>query len=225
MLNIPTYTMDPEFTTNLIDLGGALPDQMVTGSVASLASDADGESLEFMKMDGPDWLTVNLDGTYSGTPTLADAGINEFSIRAADNHDGYAVAIMQLNVVESLVDWDNDGLPNDWELAYFGGETNAVAEADSDGDEFDNLAEYISGFDPTNSESFFAATYGMVPAGFVVSWNAVTGRTYGIWHCGSLTNAFTNLQSGIDFPQNSYTDTAHTAEASVFYKLIVQLVP
>jgi hypothetical protein len=379
-LNIPTYTSDPEFTTNLIDLGMVLPSQFVTGSVFSAASDADGESLEFMKMDGPDWLTVNLDGTYSGTPALADAGVNEFTIRAADNKDGYGETTLRVNVnadfstlsfqpihdthvfhgdtnanygsntkltlrsdkydsgfngflmfdvdtagmpitsaklklycshndiimtvhevpdatwsegtmtwanqpaignpvashatgtnvweefvvsgvvasngrvafalmsneasysnvdskeganppvleivvASNSTDWDGDGIPNDWELAYFGGETNAAASGHGDGDGMDNLSEYIAGYDPTNSESFFAASPSMAPSGFVILWNAVSNREYGIWHCGSLTNTFTNLTSGILFPQNSYTDTTHNAEASGFYRMDVQVVP
>lgn len=376
-LDIPTYTSDPEFTTSLVDLGNALPGVAVTGSVASLASDADGESLEFMKMDGPDWLTVSLDGTYSGTPTLADAGINEFTVRAADNKDGYGATTLRINVnadfttlsflplhdahvsqenptlnygsntkfairddrggkgftgfmrfdaevqglavvsaklkfycsqkavtlklyevadtnwMESSItwsnqpskiqfatmpvalesweemdvtaqvgpggpvgfafsstslsymniwtkestnapvlevtvaadsaDWDGDGLPNDWELAYFGGETNAVASGHGDGDGMDNLSEYIAGYDPTNSESFFVATTGVDTAGFVISWNAVSNREYGVWHGSNLTNSFTNLAGWIPFPQNSYTDTVNSTESSGFYRVDVHI--
>ena len=380
MLNIPSYTSDPVFSTNLIDLGSILPDNLVTGSVAALASDADGESLEFMKMDGPDWLAVNLDGTYSGTPTLADAGTNEFTIRAADNKDGYGAATLRINVnadfltlsfqpihdthvsqenpdsnygtstkfairddrggkgftgfmrfdlgtsdlaivsaklkiycsqkavnlnifevgdtnwteqamtwntqpakgvafetrpvglevweeidvtdhvnpdgtagfaftstslsymniwtkestnapvlevvvASNSTDWDNDGLPNNWELEYFGGETNAVAGEDVDDDFFNNLNEYISGTDPTNGNSYFTTTPAVDGSGFIVSWHPVSNREYAVWHCESLTNGFSNLTNGIAYPQNSYTDTVHAVEGRGFYKVDVQLTP
>lgn len=380
MLSIPVYTTHPEFTTNLINLGSVLSDQMVTGSVAGWATDADGESLEFMKMDGPEWLMIHLDGTYSGTPSQADMGINEFTLRAADNKDGYGTTTLRVkvgadvttltfnpihdthvfhgdtnanygantamltrsdkygsaynaflmfdvdvggqvitsaklnvycehnptiitlhevsntswsedtmtwsnqpgmdavieskstgsNVWEEFVvspvvrgdgkvafaltsneasysrivskegvhapvlevvvaasssDWDNDGLPNDWELAYFGGETNAVATMDSDHDGFDNLAEFIGGSNPTNRDSFFTASSAIIPEGFIISWSSVSNREYGIWYGGVMTNALTNLVSGILFPHDHYTDTTHNAESSGFYKVDVQLLP
>jgi hypothetical protein len=378
MLDIPTYTSDPAFSTNLLDLGALHPDQVITGSVASLATDADGEPLEFMKMEGPDWLTVNLDGTYSGTPALSHAGLNEFTLRAADNKDGYGETTLRIHVhadfttlsfapvhdahvsqenpdlnygvktrfairndsggkgftgfmrfeadtaglavvsaqlkfycsqravtlklyevadknwTESTVtwnnqptnisefatmpveldaweevdvtdqvasggavgfafssaslsymniwtkestnapvlevtvasdsgDWDGDGLPNDWEQEFFGGETHAVAGADSDGDGYDNLAEFIAGSDPANAASVFSASLNPDPSGFIVTWHAVTGRTYRVWHCDVPGEGFSLLQDAIAFPENSFTDTLHQVESSGFYKVDVQL--
>ena len=133
--------------------------------------------------------------------------------------------MLEIIVASNSNDWDDDGISNDWELQYFGGETNAVAAVDSDGDGMDNLSEYIAGYDPTNSASFFSAVTGMDAAGFVISWNAVSNREYGILYCGSLTNGFSNLASGILFPQNSYTDTLHAAESAGFYQVDVKLAP
>jgi hypothetical protein len=343
-----------------------------------LASDADGESLEFMKMSGPEWLQVDLDGTYSGTPLTNHAGVNEFTVRTADNRDGYAEATLRVRVGGGLMtvqpihdthvaqespdsnygsnaklilrgdkyntgmngflmfdidtaglgilsatlklycshrditlkihdvadttwtensltwnnqpslgsnivtravgtdvweafdvtgsvpssgrvcfgltstvasysnvdtkdganppvlelelavdanDWDGDGLPNDWELAYFGGETNAVASGHSDEDLFDNLAEFIAGTDPTDSASYFRASTGVSPSGFVISWNAISNRTYGVWYASSPGTVFTNVQSDILHPQNTYTDTVHSAGAAGFYRVDVQELP
>ncbi|VGO14076.1 hypothetical protein PDESU_02633 [Pontiella desulfatans] len=120
-------------------------------------------------------------------------------------------------------DFDDDGLPNGWEFDHFGHVTNAVASVDADGDGFDNLSGFISGSDPTNGTSFFAASAAQDLSGFVVSWNAVSNREYGVWQTGTLTNSFTSLASGIEFPQNSYTDTTHYAEAAGFYR--VRLTP
>jgi hypothetical protein len=51
------------------------------------------------------------------------------------------------------VDWDGDGLPDDWELA-FGLNPNANdADLDYDGDGLTNLQEYLRGTDPFNPDS------------------------------------------------------------------------
>ena len=52
-----------------------------------------------------------------------------------------------------IPDADGDGLPDAWELAYFGNTTNAVATADADGDGLSNRDEYLAGTDPTNALS------------------------------------------------------------------------
>jgi hypothetical protein len=53
-------------------------------------------------------------------------------------------------------DADADGLPDWWELRYFGSSTIAPNE-DSDGDGFTNLKEYQDGTHPRNNDSFPAA--------------------------------------------------------------------
>lgn len=50
-------------------------------------------------------------------------------------------------------DQDNDGVPDDWEKLYFGGPTNVVPGADSDGDGMSNLGEYIADTNPTEATS------------------------------------------------------------------------
>ena len=127
-----------------------------------------------------------------------------------------------------LADVDQDGLPNDWEQQYFGGITNAVADVDSDGDGFSNLQEYISGFNPTSSASFFNLNLIDPPApgdGFVVGWSAVTGRIYSVYHATNLLSGFQSLATNIVWPQAAYTDTVHSAESDGFYKVDVELAP
>ncbi|MCF7864708.1 MAG: hypothetical protein K9L89_07960 [Kiritimatiellales bacterium] len=139
----------------------------------------------------------------------------------------------QYTIIGSIVinsDADGDGIPNEWETTYFGGPTNAVAILDSDGDGQNNLAEYITGLDPTNASSVFkvvdfsAPTSNGVPV--VVTWTSIAGRVYSVAWSEDLSNlAFSNLVDGLVHPQNSYTDTVERAGLQNFYRVEVQLGP
>lgn len=50
-------------------------------------------------------------------------------------------------------DADSDGIPDWWEMQYFGGQTNAVADADPDSDGLTNSQEYQHSTDPVNPDT------------------------------------------------------------------------
>jgi len=56
---------------------------------------------------------------------------------------------------DAILDFDLDGLPNDFETRHFGSATIAEANVDSDFDGRLNLAEYIADTDPMSDASFF----------------------------------------------------------------------
>ncbi len=151
------------------------------------------------------------------------------SLQDGEQHYSLLVSGLSSNVVPPNPDLDGDGLPNVWELAYFGNPTNAVATADDDGDDFDNLSEYISGHDPTNGGSFFSITnfYAAATNGpsFIVSWESVSGRVYGVDWSDQLTNAFINISGDLPYPSGSYTDTVDRAGPQHFYRIDVRLDP
>ena len=123
-------------------------------------------------------------------------------------------------------DTDNDGLPNTWELEYFLNSTGAVASADSDDDGQSNLQEFIGGSDPTNAASMFCITdagWETNSLGYVVQWNSISNRYYSIHWSSSLTNGFNTLETDLEHPQGSYTDTTHSAESDGFYTVDVRL--
>jgi PKD repeat protein len=67
-----------------------------------------------------------------------------------------------------------------WQVQYFGSTTNpaAAANADPDGDGCDNLCEFLSGTDPTNSASVFRITAVTAQgADVLVTWATGGGRT------------------------------------------------
>ena len=125
----------------------------------------------------------------------------------------------------SAPDTDGDGIPDWWESLYFGGITNCLATGHADSDVHSNVEEYIAGTNPTNGASFLSITNcASMPSGFFIQWQpSVSDREYSVHRTNDLLGAFTSLVSGIEFPQNSYTDTVHGAEDSGFYKVKAKL--
>jgi hypothetical protein len=59
-----------------------------------------------------------------------------------------------LQVLKPPEDWDQDGLPDQWETRLFG-TTSGSPQADSDDDGLTDSAEFIAGTDPRSPESVF----------------------------------------------------------------------
>ena len=54
-----------------------------------------------------------------------------------------------------ITDSNTNGIPDSWELKYFGNVTGAVAGADSDGDGSDNWHEFVADTNPNGSNSVY----------------------------------------------------------------------
>ncbi|MBN2703839.1 MAG: PKD domain-containing protein, partial [Pontiellaceae bacterium] len=187
-------------------------------------------------------------GNITNAPVFVDAAIGDYRLAAGSpcidaGSNAYVVGSLDLaglpRIVGGVVDmgayeyqgtgWvdeDGDSLPDDWETAYFGGTTVQGSGDDFDNDGIDNGFEWIAGTDPSDPNSVFTASISSNPVsvdGFVVEWLSVEDRVYSVLWRGSLTNANDLLQDGIEYPQNSYTDTLHNAESAGFYQIEVQL--
>ena len=120
-----------------------------------------------------------------------------------------------------LVDEDEDGLNDNWEIRFFGSITNTAGGADEDWDldRFIDRFEHDAGTDPTNPASLLAVTdVRRVPPGSVeIFWSSVSGRFYSIWagtdllaHAGGTLGGLaatppTNSRIlGVPFPQLFY---------------------
>jgi hypothetical protein len=124
------------------------------------------------------------------------------------------------DTVVPLDDIDNDSLPNDWELLYFGSETAANTNDPAANGINTVLEAYIAGINPTNPSSFFKAAL-TNQNGFVVRWNATSGRVYSVFGSADLQSGFQPLETNILWPQSSWTDTVNRSES--FYKVDVEL--
>jgi hypothetical protein len=75
----------PVFVNNPFSEPGLNAGQACYGTVATNASDPNGDSITFSKLSGPAWLNVAGNGALSGVPADSDAGTNTFVVRATDS--------------------------------------------------------------------------------------------------------------------------------------------
>ena len=90
----------PVFESEHIETAHALAGSDYAASVAEYASDADGDTMYFAKVSGPDWLIVHADGSLSGTPSASHFGLNTFVISVTDNDEGTTTVILEIMVEE-----------------------------------------------------------------------------------------------------------------------------
>jgi hypothetical protein len=131
---------------------------------------------------------------------------------------------VSMQVIGSVVS-DGSAVAEAWKQLYFGDPAAFSPLLDADGDGLNNQGEYIAGTNPQNSESRFSVKTVETDDGngFIISWDCVTGRVYSVYWKRGLGEGFQPLETGIHYPQNSYTDTVHHAESCGFYKVEVEL--
>jgi hypothetical protein len=110
--------------------------------------------------------------------TAFGTGFNHASVGSpfATAAEGTGVAA---GVVEGFypLDGDLDGVPDAWELRFFG-VLNRSLTADDDGDGASNGMEYLAGTDPTDARSVLRASVGRSGGELVLSFPTVLGRWY-----------------------------------------------
>ncbi|MFA7159632.1 MAG: multicopper oxidase domain-containing protein [Kiritimatiellia bacterium] len=126
-------------------------------------------------------------------------------------------------------DSNENGLPDYWEEAWFGGWTNGAADADVDGDGFSNRQEYQADTNPTNAASHIRLANISVTGGQqVLVHNTSPSRAYRLFSRDGLDSGLGPWQSvtghiagnGGDL---TMTDTNAPAGAVRFYKVDVDL--
>ena len=84
-------------------------------------------------------------GIFDWTPTTTQTGVYPITFSASD---GVLTATQTARITVALVvDSDHDGLPDDWEMKYFG-TLDRDGTGDYDGDGISDLDEYRNGTDP-----------------------------------------------------------------------------
>jgi subtilisin family serine protease len=129
--------------------------------------------------------------------------------------------------LQRIVDTDTNGLPDWWELQYFGHLTGTVAGADADHDGMSNLAEWLAGTDPTNASSYLRAMALPFASSnaFVVRWPSVAGKYYRLERATNLLTGFNSVvltNIAATAPTNTVTDTTVLPGKARFYRVGVE---
>ncbi|MCW7754909.1 chitobiase/beta-hexosaminidase C-terminal domain-containing protein [Desulfobotulus sp. H1] len=89
-------------------------------------------------------------GVFDWTPFFGQAG--DYSVRFMASESGLEAARRVKIRIGSETDRDGDGMPDAWELEYFGS-LDRDGTGDYDGDGISDLDEYLNGFDPTTPQN------------------------------------------------------------------------
>ena len=120
------------------------------------------------------------------------------------------LAVMKRFILSSCADCDEDGMPDSWEIGYFGSITNVSARTDWDGDGFPDVSEYLAGTQPTNRLSglFLNAPAAAEGTAHLVRWDSVDGKRYRVLRSTNLLSGFATIQADIagHAPGNVITD-------------------
>jgi hypothetical protein len=119
-------------------------------------------------------------------------------------------------------DSDNDGLDDDWEVAFFN-DLSRYGGADRDNDGHSDLQEFLSGTDPTNGGSILRVltVTSAGGTGTTVLWAAVPGRSYLIQYKDSVDAAsWTNASGPIAADSNSASFAHASSSPQRFYRVI-----
>lgn len=121
-------------------------------------------------------------------------------------------------------DQDFDGMPDFWELMFFGDVLSAVADDDFDTDGVSNLNEWLSGTDPKRAASIFKGTMTTVlpAAGYVAiwAWDSAVGTTYTITRKSSPSDTMgVVIHRFVGDGTSTAFRLTGTVSASVFYSI------
>ena len=109
----------PSFQVNPFTVAEANAGQSYSATLATHASDPNGDTVTFAKVSGPTWLSVAGNGGLSGIPLSASAGLNAFVVRATDPSGLFSTATMNLEVlaapaIVTSAAWQGNNLLLSW---------------------------------------------------------------------------------------------------------------
>ena len=218
-------------TTNVSDVGNIASAKVILNSCASELMNGVGGNISmdplFVDAAGGDYrLLSNSPCINWGNNAFVDGPLDlDGNTRIIEGH--VDMGCYEYATELGVADRDGDGMLDEWEHQWFGG--NVLPDDNPDSDPQSNGDEFISGTDPTNAASYFYVTTDTTTDGnpsqhIIINWEAVTGRVYNVLWTPSMMEPFQPLEIGIQYPQNSYTDTVHTVELTGFYRVVVMRV-
>ncbi len=124
------------------------------------------------------------------------------------------------------LDSDNDGMDDDWEIAYFEN-LSRNGSADFDGDGIADRGEFLAGTDPTNLGSVLRVitVTSITSSSVTLLWDAIPGRIYRVQYKTNITDsAWTDLPGNVipGTTTGSKVDNTVTGQHRRFYRVVCQ---
>ncbi len=132
--------------------------------------------------------------------------------------------------LDPMQDSNGNGLPDYWNWKYFNNPTNALPDADDDGDGYKNWQEYVAMTDPTDSNSFLRVDVpGRDNGSIQLQWFAYSNRIYRIERAdliGPNHPMYLPLWTNIAVGNNGlFTTNAPLTAMPGAYRLVVEYPP
>lgn len=195
------------------------------------ASDADDDPITFAyqwQHSTNDVVFTAIVGQVAGTLGAASTVAGDYYRVSIIPNDGFADgAPFVTDSVLVALDFDGDGLNDDWEVANFGSLGAQTGSGDPDGDGFTNAQELFAGTDPNDAGSAPLIT-AVTPSGadVLVSFRTVAGKQYELQRCVDLLGlTWDMMQTGIAGTGGivQITDPGAASLPTLFYR--VKLLP
>jgi autotransporter-associated beta strand protein len=100
-ITVNAINVAPVWTSNPVNEADATEDSVYAATLADNASDGNGNTLTFVKVSGPAWLSVATDGTLSGTPSNSNVGANSFTVSVTDGIAAPLEATLNIAVINT----------------------------------------------------------------------------------------------------------------------------
>lgn len=148
--------------------------------------------------------------------TFDDPGQMDFAITSTDRG---RLERVDLQIADSAIDRDGNGIPDFWEEQYFGF-YGVDPNDDPDLDGLTNIQEYKAGTDPLDPNSRFMIHI-VSTAGLRIEWESTYGTFYHLQRSSHLLTGFTNVATQIAAtpPKNTWQDTNAVGAGPYFYRL------
>jgi hypothetical protein len=166
-------------------------------------------------------VTITTDKGSYATASLVNRAQTNLVISTLDRG---GLERVDLIVTASLADSDGNGIPDYWELYYFG-HVGIDPNDDPDQDGMTNLQEYLAGTNPLDPSSRFAfINITRADSGIRVDWASAENYFYVLQRSGNLLGGFTNIAVHIPGKASttSWQDTTAVGPGPYFYRLRIE---
>ncbi len=174
---------------------------------------------------------TNLAGTATNSLTIANVSnlsAGDYQVVVANSVGAATSAVATLTIIRS--DTDDDGMPDDWEVANGTNPLVNDRNVDPDGDGLGNFDEYLAGTSPTNAASTLKfESLSLAGSNLVLSFVAISNRSYTV-QIQSVPGGGGGWQKWLDVDMATSNRTAWltnglSANTNRFYRLVTPLQP